>query len=81
MEDSASIGVNRGHLTFNGEGDNIRGSRNYSRMIHYPNRDISGVTIGRGYDMGNRSQSEIFSIGRYDEKINGCCVDLRTVLI
>lgn len=52
--------VTRGHLTFNSEGNNIRGSVNYSRVIHYPPRGISGVTIGRGYDMGARSREQVF---------------------
>lgn len=61
MADSASLGVTRGHLTFNGEGDNVRSSPNYTRVIHYPNRGPSGVTIGRGYDMGSRSQGQVYS--------------------
>ncbi|AHG20703.1 hypothetical protein Z042_14600 [Chania multitudinisentens RB-25] len=60
MADAASNGVNRGHLTFNAEGDNVRSSPNYSRVIHYPQHGISGVTIGRGYDMGSRSQGQIY---------------------
>lgn len=62
MADSASSGVRRGHLTFNAEGNNIRGSQDYTRVIHYPTRGgISGVTIGRGYDMGQRSQGQVYS--------------------
>ncbi|WP_261641905.1 pesticin C-terminus-like muramidase [Erwinia mallotivora] len=53
-------GVTRGYITFNDEGNNIRGSRYYSRMVHYPAGGVSGVTIGRGYDMGSRSQQEIY---------------------
>lgn len=51
----------KGGITFNGEGNNNRGSRFYSRVIHYPERGISGVTIGRGYDMGSRTTQEIYS--------------------
>ncbi len=29
-------------------------------MIHYPDRGISGVTIGRGYGMGSHTQQEVF---------------------
>lgn len=61
MADSASQGVQRGRLTFNAEGDNVRSSPNYTRVIHYPNRGPSGVTIGRGYDMGGRSQQQIYA--------------------
>ncbi len=31
----------------------------FSRKIHWPGNDASGVTIGRGYDMGNRSASSV----------------------
>ncbi|WP_248767640.1 pesticin C-terminus-like muramidase [Pseudomonas sp. MWU12-2345] len=48
-----------GQITFNAEGNDIPGSPYYSRHIHWPGNDLSGVTIGRGYDMGTRSQSEI----------------------
>ena len=61
MIDSANICVKRGFLTFNSGGDNVRSSPYYSRVVHYPNRDISGVTIGRGYDLGGRSPAEIFT--------------------
>lgn len=60
VADTASIGVNRGLLTFNAEGNNIRESLFYSRVIHFPRMGISGVTIGRGYDIGSRSQQEVF---------------------
>lgn len=53
-----------GLLTFRAEGDNFRGSRYYSRFIHWPGNasacqgDASGVTIGRGFDMGSRTKAE-----------------------
>lgn len=56
-----------GLLTFRGEGNNIRGDIYYSRMIHFPvnynacTGALSGVTIGRGYDLGGRSVSEVLS--------------------
>ncbi|MBW7983548.1 pesticin C-terminus-like muramidase [Enterobacillus tribolii] len=61
MADSASNGVNRGHLTFRGEGNNNRNSVNYSRVVHYPQLGDSGVTIGHGYDMGGRSQQQVYA--------------------
>lgn len=61
MAGSSDVNVNRGHLTFNAEGNNVPGSLNYSRVIHYPPVGISGVTIGRGYDMGSRSAGQVFS--------------------
>lgn len=57
----ADTAVSSGKLTFNAEGNNVRASQFYSRVIHYPPVGVSGVTIGRGYDMGSRSQQEIFS--------------------
>lgn len=50
-----------GLLTFRAEGNNIKGSRYYSRVIHWPANSStcstvsSGVTLGRGYDLGQRS--------------------------
>lgn len=56
-----------GLLTFRAEGNNITGSRYYSRKLHWPGMESdcnsygSGVTIGRGYDMKHRSTGEIIS--------------------
>ncbi|WP_314138395.1 hypothetical protein [Buttiauxella noackiae] len=50
----------KGKLTYDAEGNNIPGSRFYSRVIHWPGNDESGVTLGRGYDMGNRSEESIY---------------------
>lgn len=61
MTGSASTGVRRGHITFDAEGNNVRGSQHYSRVVHFPEQGISGVTIGRGYDMGGRSPQQIYS--------------------
>lgn len=33
----------------------------FSRILHWPNSAESGVTLGRGYDMGGRSSGEIFA--------------------
>lgn len=54
-----------GLLTFRAEGNNIPGSPWYSRKIHWPgnmakcNSHGSGVTIGRGYDLGKRTRNEV----------------------
>lgn len=50
----------RGKLTYDAEGNNIPGSPYYSRVIHWPGNEASGVTLGRGYDMGGRTESEIY---------------------
>lgn len=37
----------------------------FSRILHWPQTPHSGVTIGRGFDMGNRSRGEIYSTLKY----------------
>ncbi len=46
----------RGRLTFDAEGH--EGGQYHSRKFHVPGPS-SGLTIGRGYDMGSRSESSI----------------------
>ncbi|MBA1258945.1 pesticin C-terminus-like muramidase [Pseudomonas oryzihabitans] len=53
--------LSRGKITFSAEGNDIAGSPHFSRKIHWPGNDLSGVTIGRGYDMGFRSPNEILN--------------------
>jgi len=50
--------VPMGQLTFDVEGMEKPGSKYHSRVPHVPGR-WSGVTIGRGYDMGQRSKEGI----------------------
>jgi hypothetical protein len=50
-----------GKITFSAEGNDNPTSMHYSRVIHWPGNDLSGVTLGRGYDMGSRTESEIFN--------------------
>lgn len=56
-----------GLLTFRAEGQNTPGNAWYSRKIHWPGnlKDCknwnSGVTIGRGYDLGKRNEIEVLS--------------------
>ena len=56
--DSVWLSVPFGKLTFAAEGQE-NSSRYFSRVIHYPGGSASGVTIGRGYDMGNRTQTQV----------------------
>ena len=49
-----STKVKKGKITFDAEGNDIETSIHFSRVIHWPGNSLSGVTIGRGYDMGNR---------------------------
>jgi hypothetical protein len=48
-----------GQATFDAEGQEARG-RFFSRVMHWPGGD-SGVTLGRGYDMGQRTRLQIIS--------------------
>jgi hypothetical protein len=50
--------VPRGQITFDSEGLENAGGRFHSRVLHVPS-DSSGATIGRGYDMKERSQDGI----------------------
>lgn len=67
---SGSLRVSEGQVTFDSEGidyitavEPFRQQRypSFSRILHWPPKFSSGVTLGRGYDMGNRSSGEIFS--------------------
>jgi len=51
-----NLKVKKGQVTFDAEGDDKENSRYFSRVIHWPGNALSGVTIGRGYDMGNRTK-------------------------
>lgn len=53
------LSVSFGQTTFNAEGQESRGKL-FSRVIHWPG-GASGVTIGRGYDMGQRTRLQILS--------------------
>ena len=52
----------KGRLTFRAEGNDLKSSRDYSKKIHWPGnsssckKNNSGVTIGRGFDLGDRSK-------------------------
>jgi hypothetical protein len=48
--------VKKGQVTYDAEGSDVASSKYYSREIHWPGNSLSGVTIGRGYDMGNRTK-------------------------
>lgn len=60
-EAKADPTIKEGQITFDAEGNNIPTSPFFSRVIHWPGNDLSGVTLGRGYDMGSRSESEIYN--------------------
>lgn len=52
--------VTKGQLTFDAEGNDVENSTFFSRRIHWPGNSESGVTIGRGYDIGSRSKEEVY---------------------
>lgn len=56
-----NLTVPQGQITFNAEGSDLKGSLYFSRVIHWPGNNLSGVTIGRGYDMGNRNRPTILA--------------------
>jgi hypothetical protein len=56
-EEEGLLTVERGQLTFDAEGQ--EGGAYHSRTAHWPGGG-SGVTIGRGYDMRERSWSEVY---------------------
>ncbi|EMM0381414.1 peptidoglycan-binding protein [Pluralibacter gergoviae] len=70
MHTSGSLRVSEGQVTFDSEGidyitavEPFRQQRypSFSRVLHWPPKFSSGVTLGRGYDMGNRSAGGIYA--------------------
>ncbi|ECF1703669.1 peptidoglycan-binding protein [Salmonella enterica subsp. enterica] len=67
---SGILSVPQGQFTFDQEGSEYafaipplrqKGGRFlFSRMLHWPEKGSSGVTIGRGYDMGKRTRNDIY---------------------
>ncbi len=55
-----SLTVLKGKVTYDAEGSEERG-KYFSRQIHFPESENSGVTIGRGYDMGERTKEQVFN--------------------
>nr|WP_310615912.1 pesticin C-terminus-like muramidase [Pantoea cypripedii] len=57
-----------GLLTFRAEGNIVKSSRDYSRKIHWPGissscrGNSSGVTIGRGFDLGDRTKINVLIV-------------------
>jgi len=56
---SGRLTVSLGQVTFDAEGNDNPHSPSFSRHIHWP-KGVSGVTIGRGYDMGGRTPDAIY---------------------
>lgn len=49
--------VPQGQFTFDAEGNDIEGNLHFTRVAHAP-PGASGITIGRGYDLGQRPNPE-----------------------
>jgi hypothetical protein len=56
---TSPLSVSRGQITFDAEGNDNLNSPYFSRKIHWPGNALSGVTIGRGYDMGSRTAEQV----------------------
>jgi hypothetical protein len=71
---ASPLEVSQGQVTFDAEGNDNSKSPYYSRVIQWPGNALSGVTLGRGYDMGGRSEakvaSDLVAAGRPLDKAN-----------
>lgn len=54
-----NLKVKERQVTFDTEGNDNEATMFFSRVIHWPGNARSGVTIRRGYDMGNRTKEEV----------------------
>ncbi|EAQ67592.1 hypothetical protein MED121_16734 [Marinomonas sp. MED121] len=78
--DKKWLTVPKGQLTFDVEGNDTDESYNFSRIVHLPVRgkastsevvaSASGITIGRGLDVGSRSAKEVQ--GYFDKVAEHC---------
>lgn len=59
MSTGPNFKVKKGQLTFDAEGNDIETTQYFSRVVHWPGNALSGVTIGRGYDMGDRTKTSV----------------------
>ena len=67
--------MSKGQYTFDIEGD--EGGKYHSRKAHHPSKN-SGVTIGRGYDLREKSKELVrsdFAQAGIDEKTTQAYVD------
>lgn len=67
--------VPKGQLTFDAEGNDNKDSLYFSRHIHWPG-GVSGVTIGRGYDLGQQNDpSSDFDSIELNQPLNNWLVE------
>lgn len=50
------VTIQRGELTALGEGSDAQ-----TKHVHWPHTDASGVTLGKGYDIGSRSKAQVIA--------------------
>ncbi|MEI8593814.1 pesticin C-terminus-like muramidase [Photobacterium sp. Hal280] len=65
--DEKWLTVTKGQLTFDSEGNDIPGNIFFTRKPHIPNENgivegDSGITLGRGFDIGKRTRSQVKEI-------------------
>ena len=78
---SRFLSVVFGQKTFDAEGVEAPG-RHFSRVLHWPG-GASGLTIGRGYDMGQRTSAQVVQeltaagVGAADSQWLAACAGLR----
>lgn len=69
--------VPKGQLTFDAEGNDNNDSPYFSRHIHWPG-GVSGITIGRGYDLGQQNDpSSDFDFIELSQPLNNWLVELK----
>ena len=68
--------VSAGQVTFDAGGNDIPDNKNFSRRIHWSGYAVSGVTLGCGYNLGNRSQATV-----YNDHVRSGVPDVRAGLI
>lgn len=67
--------VPKGQLTFDAEGNDNNDSPYFSRHIHWPG-GVSGITIGRGYDLGQQNDpSSDFDFIELSQPLNNWLVE------
>ena len=81
--DQKWLTVPKGQVTFNAEGNDIEGDIYFTRIPHIPNNNgivigSSGITFGRGLDLGSRTQGDIEQIF---SKVSANCKPLSSSLL
>lgn len=54
IQRTEDLSITAGELTATGEGSDAE-----TKWVHWPHTDASGVTLGKGYDIGSRTESQV----------------------